>query len=218
MAIAGGNIRLDSTEGMDKISQTEKVTSPYHSDGSTTLLAASIISSSLTDTNETYFFGISKTGTATTEEWNVTFGSTNGYGSNDDGNNIKAPTDAIYKQYANLLLAPTEVTGGFIISSGGSHSNALSGKDEEIYVMTARRSNMKDRLNKGTWQINLSGSNSAGTYGVVNGPNGNTLHLMDDSSTTKPTATPAGDRYNIVSCSTAGVIAGAATLQNLIWE
>ena len=214
MAIAGGNIRLDSTEGMDKISQTEKVTSPYHSDGSTTLLASSIVSSSLTDTNETYFFGISNSTTPTVEEWNVAFGSTNGFGSNDDGNNIKAPTDAIYKQYANLLLAPTEVTGGFIISSGGSHSNALSGKDEEIYVLTARRSNMKDRLNKGTWQINFSGSNSAGTYGVVNGPDGNTLHLMDDSSTTKPTATPAGDRYNIVSCSSAGAIAGAATVQN----
>jgi hypothetical protein len=214
MAIAGGNIRLDSTEGMDKISQTEKVTSPYHSDGSTTLLAASIVSSSLTDTNETYFFGISNSTTPTVEEWNVAFGSLNGYGSNDDGNAIKAPTDAIYKQYANLLLAPTEVTGGFIISSGGSHPNALSGRDEEIYVLTARRSNMKDRLNKGTWQISLSGSNSAGAFGLTSGPNGNVLHLKDDSSTTKPTATPAGDRYNIVSCSSAGVIAGAATVQN----
>ena len=213
MAIAGGNIRLDSTEGMDKISQTEKVTSPYFSDGSTTLLGASIVSSSLTDTNETYFFGISNSSTLTTEEFNVTFGSTNGFGSNDDGNNIKAPTDAIYKQYANLLLAPTEVTGGFNISKGGSAA-AISTKDEEIYVLTARRSNMKDRLNKGTWQINLSGSNSAGTFGTVNGPDGNVLHLKDDSSTTKATATPVGDRYNIVSCSSAGVIAGAATVQN----
>ena len=51
MAIAGGHITLDSTEGMDKISQTDKVTSPYFSDGSTTLLGASIKSSSLTDTN-----------------------------------------------------------------------------------------------------------------------------------------------------------------------
>ena len=31
MAIAGGNIRLDSTEGVDKITQTDKVTSPYFS-------------------------------------------------------------------------------------------------------------------------------------------------------------------------------------------
>ena len=44
MAIAGGNITLDSTEGMDRISQTEKVTSPYFSNGGSTLLAASIIS------------------------------------------------------------------------------------------------------------------------------------------------------------------------------
>ena len=81
MAIAGGNIILDSTEGMDKISQTEKVTSPYFSDGSTTLAAANIVSSSLSDTNENYFFGISNNGTATTEEFNIAFGSTNGYGS-----------------------------------------------------------------------------------------------------------------------------------------
>ena len=31
MAIAGGNIILDSTEGVDKITQTDKVTSPYFS-------------------------------------------------------------------------------------------------------------------------------------------------------------------------------------------
>ena len=214
MAIAGGNIQLDSTEGMDKVTQTDKVTSPYFSDSSTTLLGATIKSSSLTDTNETYFFGISNTSTLTTEEFNVAFGSSRGFGSNDDANAIKAPTDAIYKQYASLLLAPTEVTGGFKISQGGSHSKAITTEDKEIFVLSARRSNMKDRLNKGTWQINLSGSNSAGTFGVVNGPNGNTLHLKDDSSTTNPTATPVGDRYNIVSCSTAGVIAGAATVQN----
>ena len=214
MAIAGGNITLDSTEGMDKISQTEKVTSPYFSNGQTNLAAANLVSSSLTDTNETYFFGISNSTTPTVQEWNVAFGSVNGYGSNDDGNAIKAPTDAIYKQYANLLLAPTEVTGGFHISSVGSHAGALSTKDEEIYVMSSRRSNMKDRINKGTWQIDFSGSNSAGTFGTTVGPNGNTLHLKDDSSTTSPVATPVGDRYNIVSCSSAGVIAGAATVQN----
>ena len=165
------------------------------------------------------FFGISKTGSATNEEFNVTFGSTNGFGGNVEAN-TKSETDAIYKQYANLLLAPTEVTGGFKIAIGGSDpakgndAGVLTGKDTEIYVLSARRSNMKDRLNKGTWQVSLSGSNSAGTFGLTSGPNGNVLHLKDDSSTTKPTATPAGDRYNIVSCSSAGVIAGAATVQN----
>ena len=73
MAIAGSNITLDSTEGMDKITQTDKVTSPYFSNGATNLLAANLGSSSLTDTNETYFFGISHTDTLTTEELKESF-------------------------------------------------------------------------------------------------------------------------------------------------
>jgi len=204
MAIAGGNITLDSTEGMDKISQTEKVTTPYFSNGSSVLAAASIRTSSLTDTNEKYFFGISNSSTLTTEEFNVAFGSTNGYGVNLESN-TKSETEAIYKQYANLLLAPTEVTGGFHISSQGSHAGKNSGRDDEIFVMSARRSNMKDRINKGTWTIFFSGSLSDRT--------GKQLKLTDDSVTTNATATPVGDRYNIVS-GAAGTVHNAATSQS----
>jgi len=196
MAIAGSNIQLDSTEGMDKITQTEKVTSPYFSSGATTIVGTNLVSSSLTDANENYFFGISHTDTLTTEEFNVTFGSVNGYGSLVEAN-TKAETEAIYKQFANLLLAPTEVTGGFFISSLASSPAVATGRDEEIFVLLAKRSNMKDRLNKGTWVIGLSGSDSVGVAAPL-------LHLADDSSTTNPTATPVGDRYNIVSCSSAG--------------
>jgi len=206
MAIAGTNISLNTDEGFDKITETEKVTSAYFSNGAATLAAANIVSSSLSDTNETYFFGISHKDTATTEEFNVTFGSTNGYGAISTAT-TKSPTEAIYKQYASLLLAPTEVTGGFIISSPAANGVVTAGKDEEIYVLSARRSNMKDRLNKNSWQINLSGSLSAG--------GGAAIHLKDDSSTTNPTATPVGDRFNIVSCSSAGVISGSgATSKN----
>ena len=133
MPIVATNIQLDSTEGMDKITQTEKVTSPYFADGSTTLSSTSIVSSSLSDTNETYFFGISNSSTLTTEEFNVAFGSTNGYGVNLESN-TKSETEAIYKQYANILLAPTEVTGGFIISSTATDAAVSSGKDTEIVV------------------------------------------------------------------------------------
>ena len=72
MAIAGGHITLDSMEGMDKITQTEKVTSPYFSDGTSTLTGAHS-ASNLTATNEKYFFGIANSSTTTTEEFNVTF-------------------------------------------------------------------------------------------------------------------------------------------------
>ncbi len=40
------------------------------------------------------------------------------------------------------------------------------------------------------------------------------LSLKNVSSTTSPTATPVGDRYNIVSCSSGGTIIAAATARN----
>ena len=197
MSIAGTNIQLDSTEGMDKITTTEKVTSPYFSDGKTTLDAASIITASLSDTNETYFFGVANSATPTVTEFNVAFGSTNGYGSLVQ-TNTKSETEAIYKQYASLLLTPTEVTGGFFISSQGS-AGKLSAKDEEIYIMSARRSNMKDRINKGSWTIILSGSKTKiEENSAVVSANSPVLKLTDDSTLETPTATPVGDRYKDV--------------------
>ncbi|MBK00806.1 MAG: hypothetical protein CMB48_07685 [Euryarchaeota archaeon] len=208
MAIAGTNIQLDATEGMDMITTVEKVTTPYFSGGSETLLAANIQSASnLTATNETYFFGISNTATPTVQEFDVTFGSLNGYGANVEAN-TKSETEAVYKQYASLLLAPTEVTGGFIISRNNSLATApsnakvSSGRDQEIFVLSSRRSNMKDRINKGTWTITLSGSLTNGADGAAK------LDLTDDSANKTPTSTPVGDRYNIVSGS-AGTISGS---------
>ena len=210
MAIAGGNITLDPTEGMDKITQTEKVTSPYFSDGNVTLGGDNLKSSSLTATNEDYFFGVSHTDTLTTEEFNVAFGSTNGHGGAK--HDTKSYTEAIYKQYANLLLAPTEVTGGFKISQQGSAGVISSGvRDTEIFVLSARRTNMKDRLNKGTFTIALSGSTSdAGAIDEFLGTGSAILKLTDDSKTTDPTATPVGDRYSIVS-GALGTVHNAAT-------
>ena len=210
MAIAGTNLPLDSTEGMDKITTVEKVTTPYFSDGTEKILGANIGTSSLTDTNEKYFFGLSNTSTLTTEEFNITFGSTNGYGAKVEAN-TKSETEAIYKQFASLLLPATEVTGGFIISRNNSlstvptNAKVASGKDEEIYVLSSRRTNTKDRINKGTWTIQLSGSNTAGTD-----TGATMIHLTDDSVNKTPTATPVGNRYNIVSGS-AGTVNAQAT-------
>ena len=68
---------------------------------------------------------------------------------------------------------------------------------------------MKDRLNKGTWTLILSGSSSSPTLN-----NSASLVLTDDSANDSPTATPVGDRYNIVS-GAAGTISGSgATYRN----
>jgi len=201
MPIAGATIPLNTAEGEDKITITEKVTSPYFSDGATELLAANIVSGTLSDTNEKYYYSIAHSSTPTTPEFHIAFGSTNGFGSDDDANDIKGATEAVYKQWASLLLPANEVTGGFQISTNGS-AGLVTGKDTEIYVLTSKRTNMKDRINKKNFSIVLSGSN-----GVSAGVN-ISLHLTDDSSADNPTATPAGDRYNIVIGSN-GVVSGS---------
>tara|TARA_R100001015_G_C4625278_1_gene183761 strand:- start:965 stop:2080 length:1116 start_codon:yes stop_codon:yes gene_type:complete len=209
MAIAGTNITLNATEGEDKITVTEKVTTPYFSNGSTELLAANIVSESLSDTNEKYFFGIAHSSTPTTTEFHVAYGNSEGNGGDDNSNAIKSPTQAIYKQFSNLLLPATEVTGGFFISRNNSLASApsnaaiASGKDQDIFVVVAERARMKDRLNKKNWTIILSGSNT-------HGDDGNFIHLTDDSANDTPVSTPAGDRFNIVSGSD-GTITEAAT-------
>ena len=116
MAIAGTNITLNATEGEDKITITEKVTSPYFSDGTTEKGGASFITTSLSADNEKYYFGISDSDTATTAEFNIAYGNVNGKGSDSVDDTIKSPTEVIYKQFSNILLAPQEVTGGFFIS------------------------------------------------------------------------------------------------------
>ncbi len=206
MPIAGSNPSIDTREGFDKITITEKITSPYFSDGSTQLLAANIVSGSVSDANEKYYFSIAHSSTPTTPEFHVAYGNVNGKGGDSNTDDIKSPTEVVYKQWANLLLPDTEVTGGFFISSPGSTSAVASGRDEEIFVLVSKRSNMKDRLNKKNWSIVLSGSTHSGVGNSI-------LHLTDDSANDSPDASPVGDRYNIVSGSD-GTIAKPATTTN----
>jgi len=208
MAIFGSKVNLTN---LDMVKIEEKVTSAYFSDGSTQLLAASIISTSIADANEAYYFGISDSDTSTTTEFNVAYGNINGYGANVEANTI-SETKAVYKQFSSLLLGPNEVTGGFFISRNKSTSAVptgaavSSGNDQEIYVLSATRSNMLDRINKKNWTIALSGSNTVNTAGAP--ATNNSLLLTDDSANDTPVSTPAGDRYNIVSGSD-GSISGS---------
>ena len=210
MPIAGTNIPLNSTEGEDKITSTEKVTTTYLSSGATEITAPDIVSQSLSDDNEIYYFGVSNASTPTTPEFNIAYGNANGNGGNDYSDTVKSPAQAIYKQWSSLLLNPTEVTGGFFISrnigltSVPTNASIASGRDDEIFVLTGRRTLQKDRLNKKNWTIILSGSNSSGNALAP-------LYLTDDSQNDSPIATPAGDRYNIVSGSDGTVHTAATT-------
>ena len=183
-------IKLNSST--DTIVDTQKVTAGYFSNGSGKLLGSALHSASVAATNETYYYGITNSEDAdATTQFTVAYGHYAGSGSVTDSDDIKGATQAIYSQWASTLLPENEITGGFIISSPGSNSAVTSGKDEDIYILVARRSLFKERFNKGNWTLQFSGSNTANN--AVQ-----TLVLTDDSKTTTPTATPAGPRYNIV--------------------
>ena len=207
-------IPLNDTEGFDKITSTDKITAGYFTGGDGKLEAVSIISGTLTDTQEKYYYAIAKDNVTGSVQFHVAYGHKAGSGSYTNSNAIEGATEAVYKQWANILQPETEVTGGFYISRNSGLTTAPtnaavgSGADQEIWILTAQRSLMKDRLNKKNWTIALSGSKSNNSVGVLNRSGSGLKFFTDDSDTVQAVATPAGPRYNIVS----GTLSGGTTI------
>ena len=194
----GTMIPLSSTE--DKIIDTQKVTAGYFTGGGGQVNAADIYTMSLADANENYYFNIAQThpeSASAATQFSVTYGHVAGSGSDTSSDTEIGETQAIYGQFASLLLAESEVTGGFQIETAGT-------RDDDIYVLSTKRSLMKDRINKKNWTIILSGSDSAGAGAAK-------LTLTDDSNDIAAVSTVAGPRYNIVSGSDGSVVVAAST-------
>ena len=189
-------LSINDAEGQDKLTDTQKITAGYFTGGGGQLNAADIHSGSLADSNEAYYFNITQThpeSSSAETQFSVAYGHIGGSGSQTDGGNVEGPTEAIYKQWTNILLAENEVTGGFKISQQGSSGALSSGtRDEDVFILVGKRARFKDRINKKNWTIVLSGSDSVGTGSEL-------FYFTDDSNTTQATSTVAGPRYNIVS-------------------
>jgi hypothetical protein len=204
----GTMISLNATEGEDLLTDTVKTTTGYFTGGGGILYAADVYTGSLANSNESYYFNIAQTHPLTASsatQFSVAYGHAGGSGSNTVAGNIPGPTKAIYGQWAATLLDESEVSGGFRISNnvGAAPTNAaLTGRDEDIYVLVGKRERFKDRINKKNWTIILSGSKTAPKAGA------GALHLTDDSDSTPGTGTVAGTRYNIVS-GTDGSVSGS---------
>jgi len=202
---------LDTRDGYDYTIDTLKLTEGYFTGGDGTLEASLIYTGSLADSNEKYYFNIVNKhplSASVETQFSVAYGHIAGSGSNVKGattnnNTLQGETEAVYKQFSNLLLNETEVTGGFKISQQGTHALVAAeggpnreDKDNDIYVLVGKRARFKDRINKGTWTVRLSGSNATAAPPTTKG---RTLHLCDDSKYNKSTFTVAGPRYNIIS-------------------
>mgnify|MGYP003111483931 FL=1 len=197
----------------DTITETIKTTTGYFTNGDGTITGDSIYTSSLGDSNEKYYFNVAQAhplSASSETQFSVTFGHIAGSGSNQFGDSttnnktIVGETQAIYKQLSSLLLTEPEQSGGFKISAQGSQAHlsptaigsisyrGRNGRDDFVYALIGKRTRYKDRFNKKTWTLRLSGSLKDSEVGTV-------LHLTDDSQYVGAAASPAGPRYNIIS-------------------
>ena len=208
VALAQGASLPNSTAIIDedKITDTVKTTTGYFTNGDGTLEGNVIHTGSLADANEKYYFNVIQTHPASSSaetQFSVAYADARGSGSDalgdtSDPSNLKAPTEAIYKQFASILLPEGEASGGFKISQQGDWVGSLATgvRDDYLYILVAKRAKMKDRLNKKSWTLTLSGSSTNGTTTGTGGHN--ILKLTDDSNNVGAVATPAGPRHNIV--------------------
>ena len=190
--------------GHDKIIKSNLTSINYFTDEtSPEINGGDIYTSSLSDTNKTYYYGVTDgdpDSSRSDTQFYVTWGHRLGSGSKTDNGNIYGPSQAIYKQYASALLASDQIEKGFLISSGSSvTSDNISGDvDDWIYILNFKQSRFKDQLQPGSWTLTLSGSHMAG--------GGKTIKLTDNSKVSINTnISDAGRKFNIISGSSGNV-------------
>ena len=185
------------------------VTSPLWANNIGTLTTY-YTSSLMTNTQKQYYYDVvSDASTSASGQFAVTYGNRLGSGSYSGGGSLNdSPTRAIYSQYKNILLSSTDTQFTFY---GGVNSN-------NIYVISVNRARLKERLNSGTWQLNLAELNGRGfANAAYTGSNvqvsssNKVINLIDDSNTSSTVAAANGGRvYNIISGSVNNGIFGGS--------
>jgi hypothetical protein len=187
----------DLNQAEDTVLTQITVTNGFFDGGVGTLAGSNFTTASLSTTQKSYYYNVQYN---SKDHFGVTYGHIGGSGSAEQSTTVEGTTQAIYKEFFNVL-EPDSVKlrdeTGFLIVDGTNGANAVSQSD--CYFISAERLQMKDRLNPGTWTITLSGSTTAGTVGT-------SLSLTDNSKTTSPSAAPFGQRYDIISGSAGSAI------------
>ena len=173
----------------------EKVTRGLWS-GNVGTLTAFHTSSAQSSTQKQYYYeifdGISTAATSESQ-FSVTYGHNAGSGSL--GQNEDSPSNAIYSQYAQILLPDQQRVFTF---------NDVS--SQHIYAINLNRARLKDRLDPGNFELHLAKLDGTSIANNVN--TGSNVHvsasnevieLIDDSGDTQQAATQIGRVYNLVS-------------------
>jgi hypothetical protein len=153
-------------------------------------------SSAQTNTQRKYYVDVlhknpAETGSAV--QYSLAFGHALGSGSDSQGQLNDSPSKAIYSQYRQLLLPPSDTR----------FTTAGSGSTDYIYVINFKRNRLKERLDPGNFEIPLrqlaSGRDLNATGSVPISSSTSVITLIDDSSAALPKIGESGKVYNIVS-------------------
>ena len=177
----------------DKVVTEITTTNGYFDGGVGTLAGTNLSTSSLSSTQKSYYYNLQYN---SKDHFSVSYGHIGGSGSAIEDANREGTTQAIYKQFYNLVEPQSDRLrdqGGWVIN------NATA---SDCYFISSERLQMKDRINPGTWTVTLSGSRDVG--GVLHAGE---LLLTDNSVNNDADApgSPFGERYSVRSGS-AGVL------------
>ncbi len=164
----------------------EKVTRGLWS-GNVGTLTTFHTSSAQSDLQKQYYYEIfNKISTDATAEsqFSVTYGHNDGSGSL--GQNEDSPSNAIYSQYAQILLPDNQRVFKF--------NNTAT---QHIYAINLNRARLKDRLDPGNFELHLAKLTGAATPAIHS--DNLVISLIDNSGDTQQAATQIGRVYSLVS-------------------
>ena len=155
---------------MDIVEDQSKVTTGFFTGNVGSLAGSNLTTASLSTGNKKYYYNLQYNNV---DHLSVAFGHLGGsgsIGSNGSLKNLEGETEAIYKYFANLCMNSEQAENGFIFDSGSDGSTRTTITAEKradgqrgepgMYFIVAERNRMKDRINQGTWTLQLSGSKS----------------------------------------------------------
>lgn len=148
--------------------------------------------------NAKYYYNIYGSDPNTSQvEFSIAYGHVSGAGA--PSTDLSYPTKAIYSQYKNLLL--NNPRGQFTYTSNGNTVVM-----DNFFAISINRANLKQKLDAGNWQLNLSGSTSLPV-----------LHLIDNSNDYNDVNVGSNTRYYTVVSGTIGGSQVGTTAYGLVY-
>jgi hypothetical protein len=174
--------------------QIEVVTGGVWSNGSGSL-STMFTSSAQTISQRRYYtdvYNAQPTSESSAVQFSVAYG--HALGSGSIGTNQDSPSKAVYSQYRQLLLNPTDTR----------FTTAGSGSTDSIYIVNFKRNRLKERLDAGNFELPVKAISSRATNATGSVTLGTADYtFIDDSSLASATIGDSGRKYNLVSGSIA---------------